>query len=215
VSYALDAARARREDAKAAGHGFADCVAHALYAPLYLAGPIISFDAFRDAQGAAPGPLGASYGLRTALLGLFLEGLLRRCPAFALGVSGAFRSLEPVDAAAFAFVTVNVLWLKRSPGRMHQVLTAIPRHASRGLSGNGPPTRPRRAPMSFPRFAVVWRVARAWARADGVDPPENMGRFVCDTFTAAGFWRSWHACLCCVLNPRRASRAAAGPTTSG
>ena len=39
------------------------------------------------------------------------------------------------------------------------------------------------------KFCFMWRVAPSWARFDGVDPPENMGRFVCDNFAAAGFWR--------------------------
>merc|ERR1711862_514903 len=43
------------------------------------------------------------------------------------------------------------------------------------------------------KFTVIWRIARAWALADGIDPPENMRRSVCDHYSVASFWRSWHA----------------------
>ena len=155
VSHVADAARARKQGptTRPAGYDLQGCLAHALYAPLYVAGPVVAFDAFRNAKSKPISGSDVSYALRTLVVGGFLELVLRRCPAFALGASGAFRRLEAVDMAAFAFVTINVLWLK---------------------------------------FCFMWRVARSWARFDGVDPPENMGRFVCDNFAAAGFWRGWH-----------------------
>ena len=103
------------------------------------------FDDFADdARRAAPprDRAVASYALRTLAVGAWLEAALRRAPVFALAASGAHASLGAADAAAFAFVFVNVLWLK---------------------------------------FAFVWRLFRTWARAEGVDAPENMPRFVCDT----------------------------------
>uniref|UniRef100_A0A7S3NKC0 Uncharacterized protein n=1 Tax=Aureoumbra lagunensis TaxID=44058 RepID=A0A7S3NKC0_9STRA len=42
------------------------------------------------------------------------------------------------------------------------------------------------------KFTVIWRFAKCLALLDGVDPPENMRRFVCNNFTIAGFWRNWH-----------------------
>eukprot|EP00928_Gymnodinium_smaydae_P038122 TRINITY_DN26353_c0_g1_i1.p1 TRINITY_DN26353_c0_g1~~TRINITY_DN26353_c0_g1_i1.p1 ORF type:complete len:794 (-),score=154.18 TRINITY_DN26353_c0_g1_i1:50-2389(-) len=42
------------------------------------------------------------------------------------------------------------------------------------------------------KFLVVWRIARAWALTDGVCPPENMNRCMCNNFTVRGFWRAWH-----------------------
>jgi len=153
VSHIADATHARQGGARLAGYALQDCLAHALYAPLYLAGPIVSKDAFRASVSKPISRHDVSYALRTLVVGGFLEVILRRCPAFALGASGAFRHLGAAESAAFALIILNVLWLK---------------------------------------FCFMWRVARAWALLDGVDPPENMDRFVCDAFSAGGFWRGWH-----------------------
>mmetsp|Transcript_88267 Transcript_88267/g.248529 ORF Transcript_88267/g.248529 Transcript_88267/m.248529 type:complete len:585 (+) Transcript_88267:70-1824(+) len=43
------------------------------------------------------------------------------------------------------------------------------------------------------KFFVLWRVARMWALADGIDPPENMRRALCNHYSVASFWQCWHA----------------------
>eukprot|EP00929_Paragymnodinium_shiwhaense_P111906 TRINITY_DN80180_c0_g1_i1.p1 TRINITY_DN80180_c0_g1~~TRINITY_DN80180_c0_g1_i1.p1 ORF type:complete len:611 (+),score=110.02 TRINITY_DN80180_c0_g1_i1:66-1898(+) len=43
------------------------------------------------------------------------------------------------------------------------------------------------------KFLVIWRVARGWALADGIDPPENMRRALCDHYSVASFWQCWHS----------------------
>lgn len=43
------------------------------------------------------------------------------------------------------------------------------------------------------KFFVLWRVARMWALADGIDPPENMKRALCNHYSVASFWQCWHA----------------------
>jgi len=42
------------------------------------------------------------------------------------------------------------------------------------------------------KFLVIWRIARAWALLDGIDPPENMRRALCDHYSVASFWQCWH-----------------------
>mmetsp|Transcript_61302 Transcript_61302/g.189856 ORF Transcript_61302/g.189856 Transcript_61302/m.189856 type:complete len:746 (+) Transcript_61302:36-2273(+) len=42
------------------------------------------------------------------------------------------------------------------------------------------------------KFLVIWRIARAWALTDGVNPPENMNRCMSNNFSVRGFWRQWH-----------------------
>eukprot|EP00930_Biecheleria_cincta_P048995 TRINITY_DN34238_c0_g1_i1.p1 TRINITY_DN34238_c0_g1~~TRINITY_DN34238_c0_g1_i1.p1 ORF type:complete len:774 (+),score=109.64 TRINITY_DN34238_c0_g1_i1:70-2391(+) len=42
------------------------------------------------------------------------------------------------------------------------------------------------------KFLVIWRFARGWALLDGVVPPENMERCMCNNFSVRGFWRGWH-----------------------
>eukprot|EP00811_Abedinium_folium_P020449 NODE_2943_length_2118_cov_9.197891.p1 GENE.NODE_2943_length_2118_cov_9.197891~~NODE_2943_length_2118_cov_9.197891.p1 ORF type:complete len:624 (+),score=166.34 NODE_2943_length_2118_cov_9.197891:60-1874(+) len=43
------------------------------------------------------------------------------------------------------------------------------------------------------KFAVIWRFARGWALFDGINPPENQVRALCDHYSVMGFWRCWHA----------------------
>jgi len=43
------------------------------------------------------------------------------------------------------------------------------------------------------KFTIIWRFARAWALADGIDVPENMRRAMCNNFSIVGFWKGWHA----------------------
>ncbi|CAE8695398.1 unnamed protein product [Polarella glacialis] len=42
------------------------------------------------------------------------------------------------------------------------------------------------------KFLVIWRFSRAWALQDGVLSPENMNRCMCNNYTVRGFWRAWH-----------------------
>ncbi|KAH8046330.1 hypothetical protein JL720_16407 [Aureococcus anophagefferens] len=88
---------------------FRDVVAYATYAPLYLAGPVATYG---DFVVRAPPPGVASYAARTAIAGLYLEAALRRTHVYALAASGAYGALPPGAAAAFAFLFINVLWLK-------------------------------------------------------------------------------------------------------
>ncbi|KAJ8613506.1 hypothetical protein CTAYLR_002182 [Chrysophaeum taylorii] len=134
-----------------------DVVAHAFYAsaPLYVTGPTIMWGDFRNATHADCRPRVLSYALRTILAAIFLELGTRRYPCFAVAATpGLLARLDPLAAAAFVLISINLLWLK---------------------------------------FTVMWRVATCLARADGISPPENMRRFVCDNFTISGFWRGWHA----------------------
>ena len=43
------------------------------------------------------------------------------------------------------------------------------------------------------KFLLLWRIARAWALLDGIDPPENMRRTLCNHYSVMSFWKAWHA----------------------
>ena len=43
------------------------------------------------------------------------------------------------------------------------------------------------------KFAVIWRFFRLWALMSGVEVPENMLRCVNNNATILGFWKGWHA----------------------
>ncbi len=42
------------------------------------------------------------------------------------------------------------------------------------------------------KFLVIWRFFRLWAIFDDVEPCENMGHCIVNTHSLSGFWRSWH-----------------------
>ncbi|KAJ9530693.1 hypothetical protein QJQ45_014850, partial [Haematococcus lacustris] len=42
------------------------------------------------------------------------------------------------------------------------------------------------------KFLVIWRFFHCLALLEGVEPPENMGRCVCNNYDIEGFWRGWH-----------------------
>ena len=45
------------------------------------------------------------------------------------------------------------------------------------------------------KFLIIWRSACAIACMDGLETVDNMNRCVCNNYTFAGFWRSWHRSL--------------------
>lgn len=47
--------------------------------------------------------------------------------------------------------------------------------------------------LMYLKFLVIWRIARAWALVDGIDPPENMRRALCNHYSVTSFWQCWHA----------------------
>jgi len=87
---------------------------YVLYAPLYMAGPIVPFDDFvRSAreprhQRAVPWAYAARWG---ACLALF-EYLTQRFPLFAVLNSGLFGRLSVYEMAAAAYMALKLMWLK-------------------------------------------------------------------------------------------------------
>lgn len=47
----------------------------------------------------------------------------------------------------------------------------------------------------FMKFIILWRLFRFWAIADGINPPENMNRCIFSTYKVSHFWRAWHRSL--------------------
>jgi D-alanyl-lipoteichoic acid acyltransferase DltB (MBOAT superfamily) len=45
------------------------------------------------------------------------------------------------------------------------------------------------------KFLIIWRFFRAWALWDGINAPENMTHCIINNTTVSGFWRSWHSSL--------------------
>ena len=91
-------------------------LAHALYVPLYIAGPILPFNAFASQmatpQKAVPSTAIVLYAVRLGFLFSLLEMGTRLAPAFALGRSGILSRLAPNDQAVLAFITLQLMWFK-------------------------------------------------------------------------------------------------------
>ena len=87
--------------------------AYATYCPLYIAGPVLSFNAFvrgMHQRQTVENPI--YYGLRwVACLGL-LEWLLTEFPFFAVINSGLFAYLSVGEMVVVAYGVLKLMWLK-------------------------------------------------------------------------------------------------------
>ena len=135
-----------------------------LYPPLYVAGPIVSFDAFAAGRSSPPPPLPvrylAIYALRVAGGVLLVDVLLHFCYLDLLTAQNRW-SVDPASdwlpvhaAGCVGFAYLVFLWLK---------------------------------------FLVLWRFFRWFALVDRVPAPENMRRCLCNNVSVVGFWRDWHS----------------------
>ncbi|KAG2447569.1 hypothetical protein HYH02_007492 [Chlamydomonas schloesseri] len=160
-------------------YSLAGLLEYCLYPPLYIAGPIITFNCFSSqrAPGGAMRQLGGRqllvYAARATLVLLCLEAVTHALPYNAIARDRALDKLaarwaaDPAGAAAAG--------LPR-PRPLHYAITGYWVLVFMWL-----------------KFTFIWRFFRLAALADGVAPPENMTRCVCDNYDVEGFWRSWHA----------------------
>ncbi|EFJ52688.1 hypothetical protein VOLCADRAFT_85921 [Volvox carteri f. nagariensis] len=156
---------------------------YCMYPPLYIAGPIITFNSFAAQRMLRRQRLmGAQqvlvYALRAALAWACLEGLTHALPYNSIA---KYRVLDRLAARA----------------------AATPQIDNSGGGGGGwfPAPRPLHYAITgywvlvfmWLKFTVIWRFFRLASLADGIVPPENMTRCVCNNYDIEGFWRSWHA----------------------
>ncbi|KAI7845564.1 hypothetical protein COHA_000854 [Chlorella ohadii] len=145
-------------------YGVLSYLAYVLYAPLYLAGPIITFQdfAWQLRQRSPPrARVILQYAARLAADWACLE-LLTRCLYFSsiakhrIGLRYRQYGLQygTTEMALTAFWVLCFMWLK---------------------------------------FATIWRFMRLAALLDGIEPPENMKRCFANNYDIEGFWRGWHA----------------------
>ncbi|XAR49221.1 hypothetical protein NMG60_11032339 [Bertholletia excelsa] len=87
-----------------------------VYAPLYIAGPIVSFNAFAsqlDASQRSYSPRGvAVYGLRWILSLLLMELMTHLFYYNAFAISGSWKLLSPMDVFIIGYGVLNFMWLK-------------------------------------------------------------------------------------------------------
>jgi D-alanyl-lipoteichoic acid acyltransferase DltB (MBOAT superfamily) len=138
---------------------------YVLYVPLYLGGPVVTFNAFAH---QIIRPQTHLSGKRILMLIAELFGwmaLLEIATHFfyydgvndmRLWDTDALRDMSPLEIWFAGFFTLHFMWTK---------------------------------------FMVIWRLFRCWSLLDGVDAPENMERWIHNNNTFEGFWRGWHASL--------------------
>ncbi|KAJ9530865.1 hypothetical protein QJQ45_028841, partial [Haematococcus lacustris] len=145
------------------------CV-YCLYPPLYIAGPIMTHNDF-VAQLQGPGPSRPSW---------------RQVLVYSLRWCGALAALELLTrcllvnaVAKYGLLTsrLDLLrgWLPGPPSPLHFALVGFWVLVFMWL-----------------KFLVIWRFFHCLALLEGVEPPENMGRCVCNNYDIEGFWRGWH-----------------------
>lgn len=103
----------RVSPAKIAEYDFVHFMTYVVYAPLYLAGPIVSFQDFiqYDRQSQSKVSLGL-YALRFAALFILMEWCTARFPVFALVSSGLMPHMRISDVAVTFYVLLKLMWLK-------------------------------------------------------------------------------------------------------
>lgn len=89
------------------------CLAYLLYTPLYIAGPIMTFQSFiRSIRSAKVSINPWIYALRWLLSFLALELLLQRFPVFAIASSGLIAHLSISEVAVVVYLLLKAMWLK-------------------------------------------------------------------------------------------------------
>ena len=159
--------RRRTEGSAApAEYGYAAFLQYVFYPPLYVAGPVMSFNAFAAYLKRRQRVLGpravAAYALRLAALALVLEVFTHTLYMSSMTTGRVYQrfrgsatyGIQPPELVAVSFLVLAFMWFK---------------------------------------FAVIWRFARLFALLDGVLPPENMRRFFANNHDVEGFWKGWHA----------------------
>ncbi|KAJ1765729.1 glycerol transporter [Coemansia sp. RSA 1813] len=161
----IDALSANRRSEKdriehscvAADYSFANYWAYLMYPPLYLTGPIITFNNF-IAQMRYP-PQGISrkttaiYGARLVASLLLMELILHTVYCVAISKWGHWDTFSAYEISLFGYMRLSFIWLK---------------------------------------LLIIWRFARFWAMADGLETVENMRRCMSNNYSLQQFWRDWH-----------------------
>ena len=136
---------------------------YVLYPPLYLAGPIITFNDFVHQQTKVSqnkiiknGKEIFFYALRLAAILLFMEFFARYVYVNAISKDGkqfGFHGYSSIQLCIIGYLALMHIWLK---------------------------------------LLVLWRFFRLWAMMDGIETPENMTKCMSNNYSPMNFWKHWH-----------------------
>jgi D-alanyl-lipoteichoic acid acyltransferase DltB (MBOAT superfamily) len=103
---------------KAHEYTFINYLAYTLYPPLYIAGPIITFDDFMAQTRLPPSITSRSistYALRWLVSFLTMETILHYMYVVAIKDSRAWAGNTPFELAAIGWWNLIIIWLKVGP----------------------------------------------------------------------------------------------------
>lgn len=201
-----------RQHRPSSDYGATTLIAYALYPPLLVAGPVLTFNAFasqlsgpRRAAAAPSAALG--YAARWLLVALLLEAWLHAWPVYAINAASVtVCGSVPVDSAG---VPLALYTVQREPENDQVRLAAAGGNSLPATAADAPNCHEEQllarldlqetlalweasVALLWIKFVVVWRFFRAAALADGMDVEENQASCVWMTSSIGGFWRGWH-----------------------
>jgi D-alanyl-lipoteichoic acid acyltransferase DltB (MBOAT superfamily) len=160
-------------------------LSYALYPPLYLAGPIITFRDYvfqirnkTTAGGGGGDNNNKNMATTDTMPSLSSTSTLK----YALRFAADLICLE---------VLTHILYFnslaKYKIGRRYQQHGLAFGSVEVGLTGWWVLC------FMWLKFATIWRFTRLASLVEGLDPPENMLRCIANNYDVAGFWRGWHS----------------------
>ncbi|GJP43643.1 hypothetical protein CLOM_g3083 [Closterium sp. NIES-68] len=156
-------------------------LAYLLFAPLYISGPIASFNAFTSQLDAPQKTMSAArvavYAMRLAASFLLMELMMHFCYFQALAKS-AGPWFSQASHTPGGRDLGSALWGQEAPGSLALGMSIV----SYGVLN-----------FMWLKFFLIWRYFRLWALVVGVETPENLPRCINNNYDIEGFWRGWHA----------------------
>jgi D-alanyl-lipoteichoic acid acyltransferase DltB (MBOAT superfamily) len=97
-------------------YNFPSYLTYCLYAPLYMAGPIITFNSFVSQVYEPP----KSYRFRSTMLYgirlfgalILMEFMMHYCYVVAMSKASAYKSLSALELAYYSYFNLKFIWLK-------------------------------------------------------------------------------------------------------
>ncbi|PVU96417.1 hypothetical protein BB561_001198 [Smittium simulii] len=144
-------------------YNFINYFVYLFYLPLYLTGPIITFNDFiyQTIIKSQPGfshtfqktKTTLIYGIRLLISFFIMEVLLHAIHSNAILKTKAFDNLSPLQISLVGYFQLTFIWLK---------------------------------------LMLIWRFARFFALLDNYSVVENMKRCMSNNYSVQDFWRDWH-----------------------
>lgn len=153
---------------------------YVVYSPLYIAGPIITFEKFLSQLLTRP----EAYNLKDK----FLYAVRLVAAVLVLEVQNHFLYVGAITHMSFRH---SVRTPEGGEIALLEYLASVPDKDDVDL-GTIVLYSHWMLIFLWLKFLIIWRFFRLWSLLDNVCPPENMKKCVNSNYSVAGFWRAWH-----------------------